>query len=147
MTLQMDAAQAGDVTEQRQVEAHHIAQVLRIGDEPLDAVVGGGRMRGYSLIPVRPVDGRVVMHRCTVPQASRDGLRLSGSSRRHERTSTLSFKALSANALSAKAVSVKAVSVKAVAAAVCYANERGSTPCKPKSRDRPRPSWETRGSS
>src|SRR5262249_33680110 len=78
MALQVDAAQPPDVTEQRQGETHNVAQIMRIGDETLDVGIRGGRVWGDPLIPVRTVDGRVVIHRSTVPHAIGEGLRLSG---------------------------------------------------------------------
>jgi len=62
VALQVDAAQSGDVAEQRQVEADHLAEVLRFGREPLDAVVGRRGVGRSPLVPVGAVHVEVVIH-------------------------------------------------------------------------------------
>jgi hypothetical protein len=40
VTLQVHAAQPGEVAKARPVEGHHLGQERRIGDQPLDLVIG-----------------------------------------------------------------------------------------------------------
>ncbi len=62
VALEVDPAQPGDVAEERLVEADDVAQVRRVGDEPLEPVPGARRVGGGALVPVEPVHGEVVVH-------------------------------------------------------------------------------------
>ena len=55
-------SQPRDVAEQREVEAHDVAQVRRVGAEPVERVAGGRGVRGGTLVPVGAVDVAVVGH-------------------------------------------------------------------------------------
>ena len=51
VALEMDPAQAGDVSEQAAIEADHIGEMLRIVDETLHLVVGRGGVGRRPLVP------------------------------------------------------------------------------------------------
>ena len=54
----------------RKIEAHHVAQELRIGDEPVDGIVRRGGVRRGALVPVGPVHRAIVVHGATIPHAN-----------------------------------------------------------------------------
>ena len=60
VALQVDPAEPVDVTKARKVEADDVAEVPGVGDELVEGVVGGGRVRRGALVPALPVDGPVV---------------------------------------------------------------------------------------
>ena len=62
VTLQVNCAQTAHVTEQGEVEPHHVADQAGVVDEPLQVVLGRGRMGRCPLIPVGSVDIPVVIH-------------------------------------------------------------------------------------
>jgi hypothetical protein len=62
VALQVDAAQPAHVAEQGLVEAHHVAEVCGVADEPLETVVGTGSVHRSPFVPVGAVDGEVVVH-------------------------------------------------------------------------------------
>jgi hypothetical protein len=62
VALQVDAAEPGNVAEQRQVEADDAAEEGGILDERRDAVVGRGCVRRSAVVPVGAVDGTEVGH-------------------------------------------------------------------------------------
>ncbi|GAA1563206.1 hypothetical protein GCM10009789_15330 [Kribbella sancticallisti] len=68
VALQVHPAEPGDVAQSRQVELHHLAEVLRILGEPLHPVVGGGGVRRDPFVPTGPVHCAVVVHPATVTQ-------------------------------------------------------------------------------
>src|SRR5215831_14205788 len=70
VALQVDATQAADVTQQRQVEPHYVAEMAGVAGEPVHRVVTGGRVRGGALVPARAVQLGVVFHRPMIPRGA-----------------------------------------------------------------------------
>ena len=61
VTLEVDAFEAGDVAEERQVVADDVAQVLLVRAESGEGVAARRCVRGRALVPVGAVDSPVVL--------------------------------------------------------------------------------------
>ena len=67
VALQMHPALAGEVTQARLVESHHVATERGIGDEAVERIARGGRVRRGPLVPERPVHRVAVRVACAGP--------------------------------------------------------------------------------
>ena len=73
VALQVHAALAGQVTEPVLVEAHHVAEEVRLGQEALHRVARRGGVRRGPLVPVGLVQAAIVIgHRCSLASGASD---------------------------------------------------------------------------